>query len=292
MHAGQTTGRCSPRNPSIRRLTSPPNPIPSTYRRPRQVELQHKTRRHLIETRIHISQAAKLSRNPEPPLIWMASMSKLRAGDWVEVRSKEEILKSLDKNGRLEGLPFMPQMFQYCGQRFRVFKRAHKTCDTVEVTRGRLLPNGIHLDLRCDGQSYGGCQASCLIFWKQEWLKPINENTDRAVSSSLGECRQNDALVNEASCTEEEVWKATRVKDQQAGEETRYICQATQLLDFTTRLRWWDIRQYVEDYTSGNASLGSMFRGFIYLVYYHGAQTWRNKIGRPSRWLYGCFQSL
>ena len=56
---------------------------------------------------------------------------KLRAGDWVEVRSKEEILRSLDKNGRLEGLPFMPQMFQYCGKRFRVFKRAHKTCDTV-----------------------------------------------------------------------------------------------------------------------------------------------------------------
>src|SRR5262245_7050350 len=35
-------------------------------------------------------------------------------GDWVEVRSKEEILRTLDKSGRLEGLPFMPQMFQYC----------------------------------------------------------------------------------------------------------------------------------------------------------------------------------
>jgi hypothetical protein len=43
---------------------------------------------------------------------------KLRAGDWVEVRSREEILRSLDENGRLEGLPFMPQMFQYRGQRF------------------------------------------------------------------------------------------------------------------------------------------------------------------------------
>ena len=25
----------------------------------------------------------------------------------------------------------MPQMFRYCGQRFQVYKRAHKTCDTV-----------------------------------------------------------------------------------------------------------------------------------------------------------------
>ena len=25
----------------------------------------------------------------------------------------------------------MPQMFEYCGKRFKVYKRAHKTCDTV-----------------------------------------------------------------------------------------------------------------------------------------------------------------
>ena len=61
----------------------------------------------------------------------MKTHTTLCAGDWVEVRSKEEILETLDKNGRLDGLPFMPQMFKYCGQRFQVYKRAHKTCDTV-----------------------------------------------------------------------------------------------------------------------------------------------------------------
>ena len=100
---------------------------------------------------------------------------KLRAGDWVEVRSKEEILRSLDENGRLQELPLMPQMFQYCGQRFKVFKQAHKTCDTVTNTGGRWLTNGVHLDLRCDGKAYGGCQAACLIFWKDAWLKPVDE---------------------------------------------------------------------------------------------------------------------
>ena len=40
----------------------------------------------------------------------------LCAGEWVEVLSKEEILRTLDQNGRLEDLPFMPQMFRYCGQ--------------------------------------------------------------------------------------------------------------------------------------------------------------------------------
>src|SRR5262245_56805457 len=97
----------------------------------------------------------------------------LSAGDWVEVRSKEEILASLDGNGRLQELPFMPQMFQYCGKRFEVFKRAHKTCDTVYPTRSRRLADAVHLKLRCDGKAYGGCQAACLLFWKEAWLKPI-----------------------------------------------------------------------------------------------------------------------
>ena len=36
-------------------------------------------------------------------------MTKLCAGDWVEVRNREEILRTLDKSGRMQGLPFMPQ---------------------------------------------------------------------------------------------------------------------------------------------------------------------------------------
>src|ERR1700756_1053173 len=30
---------------------------------------------------------------------------KLSVGEWVEVRSKEEILRTLDHNGRLDGMP-------------------------------------------------------------------------------------------------------------------------------------------------------------------------------------------
>src|SRR6267142_1519493 len=48
----------------------------------------------------------------------------LRAGHWVEVRSADEILATLDDRGALDALPFMPEMLQYCGKRFRVFKRA------------------------------------------------------------------------------------------------------------------------------------------------------------------------
>ena len=98
----------------------------------------------------------------------------MHANDWVEVRSKQEILETLDKNGRLDGMPFMPQMFEYCGKRFRVHKSAHKTCDPVYTMASRSVANAVHLNLRCDGQAYGGCQAGCLLFWKEAWLKPVS----------------------------------------------------------------------------------------------------------------------
>jgi hypothetical protein len=64
------------------------------------------------------------------------------------------------------------------------------------------------------------------------------------------------------------------------------------LLDFTTPLPWYDLRQYLEDYTSGNAALDRIFRGFVYTSYYHGALPYRGRLGRPARWLYDRFQAL
>ena len=100
-----------------------------------------------------------------------AAGSRLKVGDWVEVRSKEEILATLDRDGCLEGMPFMPEMLSFCGQRFQIYKRAHKTCDTVFPVRGRRVHEAVHLNTRCDGSAHGGCQAGCLIFWKQAWLR-------------------------------------------------------------------------------------------------------------------------
>ena len=222
-------------------------------------------------------------------------MSNLRAGNWVEVRSKAEILQSLDKNGRLDGLPFMPQMFQYCGQRFRIYKRAHKTCDTVNATGGRWLANGIHLDLRCDGKAYGGCQAACLIFWKEAWLKPIGNGRSLVDASLQGEVPRTDGLANETRCSEEDVWKGTRAQGHHPPHEPIYSCQATELPYFTTYLPWWDITQYIEDYISRNVTLGRMLRGWVYACCYPLCRPGRPQLEplrRPFRWLYDRFQAL
>src|SRR5829696_4982094 len=165
---------------------------------------------------------------------------KLSVGEWVEVRSKQEILATLDEQGQLEGMPFMPEMFAYCGQRFRVYKRSHKTCDTVFPTRSRRITNAVHLETRCDGRAHGGCEARCLIFWKEAWLKPADGNSNSAKASV---------------CTEEAVQRATRCPGNGEDSNPTYVCQATRLPYFSQDLSPFDFRQYVEDYTSGNVSL-------------------------------------
>jgi hypothetical protein len=205
---------------------------------------------------------------------------KLRADEWVEIRSKEEILATLDDKGQLEGMPFMPEMFRFCGQRFQVYKTAHKTCDTVFPVRGRRVHRAVHLDTRCDGSAHGGCQAGCLIFWKEAWLKPVNGKLGGTASVSSS----GTTLANSSKCTESDVNEATQRLDTETGTPV-YSCQATQLPYFTSELNWWDIRQYIEDYRSGNVSLGRIMAGLAYSLYYNLSEAGIG-IGAPMRWLY------
>src|SRR5438477_12950512 len=97
----------------------------------------------------------------------MGTSLDLKVGDVVEVRSEAEILATLDENGELESLPFMPEMLQYCGQRLVVYKIAHKTCDTLTRSGIRKMDNAVHLAaVHCDSGGHGGCEAACLYIWK------------------------------------------------------------------------------------------------------------------------------
>jgi hypothetical protein len=219
------------------------------------------------------------------------SHARVHAGDWVEVRSKEEILATLDERGRLDGLPFMPQMFQYCGLRFKVFKSAHKTCDTASgVYRGRLLPGGVHLDLRCDGKAYGGCQAGCLIFWKQAWLKPIDASTNTTEPAAVQHASRLAGARVHPPCSEQNILAGTRHPE--AGAEPRFSCQATDIVAYTKPLEWWDARQYTEDIRTSNVSIRRMAGVFTYATYVFWTRANSQRWGAPGRWLYDQFQSV
>jgi len=177
----------------------------------------------------------------------------LQAGDLIEIRSEREILATLDDQGKLGGLQFMPEMLQYCGRQVRVFRRADKTCDTIRTSKSMRMLDTVHLaDLRCDGTAHGGCEAACLLFWKEAWLKPVPEPTGPAVERP------------HIGVSHEQLYSLTvRREDAEAQDGPTYVCQATTLLEAGTLMEWWDIRQYWRELRSGNVSLGTMVRTLL-----------------------------
>jgi len=101
---------------------------------------------------------------------------ELKPGDLIEVRSASEIMATLDSEGKLEGLPFMPEMLAYCGRRVHVSKRADNTC---ALGQPRRIEGTVHLEqLRCDGSAHRGCEAGCLFLWKEAWLRPASNGDE------------------------------------------------------------------------------------------------------------------
>lgn len=183
--------------------------------------------------------------------------SRLRVGDVVRVRSEEEILRTLDANGKIDSLPFMPEMLSFSGKQFRVGGVAYKACDTIEWRHLRAMEDAVHLEeLRCDGSVHGGCQAGCLLYWKSDWL----EKVDDAVPASGVET--SDTVRGRAEPTRETLLDQATRPGQTSEEEPTYSCQATELLRATTRpIKWWEPDQYVRDVRSGNASVVQVVRG-------------------------------
>lgn len=192
-------------------------------------------------------------RTTRPPLA-------LRPGEMVEVLSAAEIRATLDDDGMLDALPFMPEMLQHCGKRFRVYRRADKTCDTIGTspTHARRMRDAVHLEgLRCDGAAHGGCQAQCLLFWKEAWLRRASEARDRQAALPVPQ-RDGDAAA--ADREEPLVRLSLRTRRDAPADAAKppvYMCQATELVRATTPLPWWEPRQYARDLLGGNVGLAT-----------------------------------
>jgi hypothetical protein len=213
--------------------------------------------------------------------------TKLRPGDLVVVRSREEILSTLDADGSLEGMLFMPEMLQYCGRRFQVYKRAHKSCDytTPYPFLSRRIHRTVVLETRCDGSAHGGCEAGCTLLWKEAWLRPVDRE-----GQVLGPAPAQEAYPtrNGARCDESILWDRTQAPDP-TDHLPRYFCQATEITKASDPLAWWDVRQYLEDFSSGNVPLRRLLAGLLYSCYFHLSVAGIG-LGRATRWLYNSFR--
>lgn len=98
---------------------------------------------------------------------------KLQPGDLVQVRTKAEIMKTLDANYANRGLQFVPEMFHFCGKQFRVLQRIRTRIDPdtgklMELKNACVLLEGV----TCRG-GLVFCPRANYLFWREAWLKRI-----------------------------------------------------------------------------------------------------------------------
>ncbi len=174
---------------------------------------------------------------------------RFKAGDVVELRLPGEILATLDGEGKLDGLPFMPEMLAYYGKRYRVRARVERACDTITGPSVRRIPETVILDdLRCDGAYHGGCQAGCRIYWKEAWLRPADS---LGGSSDIGWTVEFDDLASRIS----------KVSGSVDAGQPIFRCQATALLSASVPVRLRDTpASYAHELVAKNVSPGLFFR--------------------------------
>ena len=151
--------------------------------------------------------------------------SSLKSGDMVMIRSPREIMQTLDANGTLDGLPFMPEMLEFCGKRFRVLNRvvqstidaAFISCPVDSFVREFRNNDVIILrGVRCCGAQHDSCQRGCSIFWKDAWLQKVNADDagsvptpDHSTANDLLPILQTKIEPDRYFCQSSEFLKAT-----------------------------------------------------------------------------------
>lgn len=172
------------------------------------------------------------------------SASSLRPGDCVQVLSAAEILETLDPDGTLDKLPFMPEMLDFCGTGFRVSKRVVKTCYYGTTSGMRKFPaeDVVLLEgLRCSGADHDGCQKACTIFWREAWLRKVeSRGTTQPKADEEGNKRLRSRLKTKRS-------------------SNVYFCQASEILNATRELsRWERFGKCLSDVRAGNSGVLEM----------------------------------
>jgi len=142
----------------------------------------------------------------------------------VQVRSLEEIAATLDPDGCLEHMPFMPEMTSLCGRQFVVRHRLTKTC--VEATEAAARRTVTLEGAYCDGTAHDGCQRRCPLFWKDVWLKPAEPDSGAIAAGPAGRSVTGTSLRTKSNdgrffCQSTELGRATKYLFRSASSDAR-----------------------------------------------------------------------
>jgi hypothetical protein len=102
----------------------------------------------------------------------------LQPGEWVEVKSLQSIMETLNEHGHNRGLGFSLDMRLMCGRRLQVRARLDKII--VDGTgKMRQLRNTVSLEGSTCGCKYlgfgmDGCARCELTYWREIWLRRLD----------------------------------------------------------------------------------------------------------------------
>jgi hypothetical protein len=127
--------------------------------------------------------AHRLGRTSQSPLLGPDAKAPeterldLQPGEFVRVRSPEEIEPTLDSKGTNRGLSFDREMLRYCGQTLRVKARVNHIIDEstgrlIHIKRDAIiLEGGV-----CSGECSTGrwfCPREIYAYWREGWLERV-----------------------------------------------------------------------------------------------------------------------
>lgn len=100
----------------------------------------------------------------------------LQPGDLVRIKSKEEIMATLNEKLLNRGLGFEAEMARFCGRTARVARRVNRI---IEEPTGRMIemkyPCIVLEGVVCEGAYNASCPRSIPSYWREIWLERLPE---------------------------------------------------------------------------------------------------------------------
>jgi hypothetical protein len=98
----------------------------------------------------------------------------LQPGEWVRVKSIEQITATLNADNNNRGLSFDVEMLKYCGRTARVLRRVDHI---IDESSGRMLamktPCIVLADVVCTADYHRSCPRSVYPYWREIWLERV-----------------------------------------------------------------------------------------------------------------------
>jgi hypothetical protein len=101
----------------------------------------------------------------------------LRPGEWVEVKSSDEIMQTINRNGFNRGMRYDMEMLKYSGDRYRVEKRVERI---LNEQTGKMMPmktaciqlENVYCRAECTPLRLG-CPRAMNTYWREIWLRRV-----------------------------------------------------------------------------------------------------------------------